>query len=141
MKIKAAQRVYLKDPRFSHKQKVALDGCLRHDPNAEILGIDANRRPVVLCDVGIPRVKRAWAILKDGEPADVRWEDKEGPHDDPLNLAEPWVEPRKKKGKRWDEAEQRHYDQHSRTQPMESCNQPECMKATAAYKKSQKEEA
>ena len=40
-------------------------------PGVRLVGIDAKNRPVVEKMAGIPHQLRRWAILRNGDPADV----------------------------------------------------------------------
>lgn len=40
----------------------------------EFLGWDENNRPVVQGEFGIPRQMRTWALLRNGDPADIKGE-------------------------------------------------------------------
>jgi hypothetical protein len=100
MLIYDAQDKYHKDPRLSPQQKRVLGECRKADPNAEILGLDRRMRPVVRVKTGIPQQPRIWAVLRNGDPADVTWEDKHGYTEGTYafqNLAEPWSKPVQKK--------------------------------------------
>lgn len=74
-----------KDPRLSLKQKQVAEQAVKADPKAVILGIDGRNRPVIQAMVGIPNRLQTWAILRNGDPTDVKWQDDVEGH-----LAEPW---------------------------------------------------
>jgi hypothetical protein len=41
------------------------------NPNVHLVGFDARRRPVVRALSGIPQQWRRWALLRNGDPADI----------------------------------------------------------------------
>lgn len=81
------------DPRFSNPQMKAILAAAEADPNARLLGLDRALRPVVRARLGMPREARTYAIMRNGDPTDVRWEGNGGEgYGGDRALYEPWME-------------------------------------------------
>lgn len=63
-------KTFMGDPRINQKQMDAIAKACEADPETLVMGMDENHLPVVRARVGIPRESRAWAIRRNGDPAD-----------------------------------------------------------------------
>ena len=62
---------FMGDPRINQKQMDAIAKACEADPQALVMGMDENNRPVIRARVGIPRTSRSWAINRQGDPTDA----------------------------------------------------------------------
>lgn len=72
----------VEDPRWSKAQVEAMRKAASADPHAVIVGLDKRMRPVLTASLGIPKQRRTYALLRNGEPTSVtkplteRWNDR-----------------------------------------------------------------
>src|SRR5437879_6573947 len=57
------------DPRINKKQMEAIEAACKADREALVMGIDENQRVVVRARVGVPRMSKSWAVMRNGDPA------------------------------------------------------------------------